>query len=192
MSKNLEIEVKAIINKEEYNALLKTYSRYKNYEQTNYYIDDKSLSIRKKKCGLRIREKCGDFELTLKYPFEDGKMEINQSISQKIFENCRDNNLFPAGEVSDYLTKELGIDINSLSMLGSLITFRCDIPYKTSLISIDRSLYNFREDFEIEVEDNSKEIAKKHLQEFLKKNGIEYRKSQGSKLKRFLDSLNLS
>lgn len=191
MSTNLEIETKCLLTKEEYGRLLSSINGLKTYIQTNYYIDDDSLSIHQQKCGLRIREKGDEFELTLKVPQDEGKLEINQQISNILFKkflNCRD---FPDGEVKQYLSEKLNIDVSKIYILGKLVTTRSDIGYRASLISIDKSSYNGKVDYEIEAENISLDTAKKDLKEFLNKNGIECRFSKKAKLKRFLQSLNL-
>ena len=190
MSTNLEIEFKSKLLEEEYNSLLLKYSNQKSYSQTNYYIDDKNRSIISKKCGLRIREKEGCFELTLKVPSNDGKIEINQQISNEIFKNLLNCNVFPNGEVKDFLTTNLKVKTDNLYVLGKLVTLRLDLNYKTSLISIDKSSYNSKIDYEIECEDTSITSAKNNLLDFLKENKIAYKQSSGNKLDRFLKTLN--
>lgn len=189
MSTNLEIEFKSVLSKEDYDKLIAHFDKGKIYSQNNYYIDDKDLNVVKKKCGLRIREKDKEFELTIKIPEHEGKMEINQQISAISFSKFQNEHIFPEGEVKDYLANELGIKIENLYILGNLITNRLDIKYKTALISIDESLYNNIADYELECEDKNMELARKHLSQFLAKYDIKYKKSHGGKLKRFLLSL---
>lgn len=190
MSTNLEIEFKSIITKEECDSLILKYLNQKPYSQTNYYIDDKNHSIISKKCGLRIREKEGDFELTLKVPSNDGKIEINQQISYKVFENLVNLNVFPEGEVKEYIINKLNLKVDEFYVLGKLTTLRLDLKYKTSLISIDKSSYNSIIDYEIECEDTSFNVARNNLLDFLKENKILYKESSGNKLDRFLKTLN--
>lgn len=188
MSRNVEIESKGELKESEY---LYLYNKYKDndfYLQINNYIDDDNLIIRQKKCGLRIREIKGRYELTLKVSLEVGKLEINQDIDEEIFAKYIDFNIFPDGEVKEYLIN-LGVDISKLHILGSLSTYRLDIKYKSSLISIDKSLYNGIIDYEIECEDKDEEISKNNIVSFLKENDIEYKKSKANKLKRFLATL---
>ena len=185
MGTNLEIEFKAELSKRDYDKLISKFSSTKIYSQTNYYIDSDDLVIRNKKCGLRIREKEGDFEMTLKVPQSEGKLEINQQITDKML-NCF---VFPDGEIKEYLCDQFNIKIESLHILGSLETKRLDLKYETSLVSIDKSTYNGIIDYEIEAEDSSMKLAKKNLLQFLKENGIVYKQSVGTKLKKFLDTL---
>ena len=189
MSTNLEIEAKATLSKLEYDKLIANFKSNKIYEQVNYYLDTKSFEIRNKKCGLRIRTKQGENELTIKAPKGDGKLEINQQISNISLQNLLEKDLFPNGEVSEFITKELSIKTSDLKVLGKLVTYRLDIEYKSSLISIDKSLYNGIEDYEIECEDESLINAQTNLKEFLKKYQIPYHENKRSKLGRFLESL---
>ena len=190
MSTNVEIEIKSKLTKQDYDKLVQTFSNQKSYSQINYYFDTKDKEISERNCGLRIREKNGRFELTLKIPNSEGKLEINQQISDKIAKSMLSNNMFIDGEVKHCLESFLGIKTSNISNLGLLETERIDLTYKTGLISIDKSTYNNITEYEIEIEDESEEKAEKHLKEFLSGFEIEYKKSPDTKLKRFLDSLN--
>lgn len=189
MSTNLEIESKASLLKEEYEQLINSFDATKVYEQINYYIDTALLDIVEAKCGLRIRQTGNNFELTLKIPSQDGKIEINQQISNILAQKCLEKDLFPAGEVAYYIESNLNLKKEQLHVLGKLVTYRLDIKFKTSLISIDKSMFNGFTDYEIECEDSSLENSLNNLQEFLNNHHIKYRKNKRSKLRRFLDTL---
>lgn len=190
MSTNLEIEAKATLSKEDYDKLISNFDASKIYRQINCYYDTKDRQIVKKKCGLRTRVINDKTELTLKIPEAVGKTEINQQISNKELQNLNKYNIFPYGEVKQFLESKLDLDLDCIKLLGFLITDRLDITYKNTLISIDKSEYNSIIDYEIECEAPSMDIAENSLKEFLTKYQIEYKKSAISKLKRFLDSLN--
>ena len=73
---HLEIEFKMLLKE---NIFKKILSDYKNqikdsYQQTNYYLFHPLLE--KKKYSLRIREKKGHYELTLKRPSTIGLNEL--------------------------------------------------------------------------------------------------------------------
>ena len=189
MSTNLEIESKASLRKEEYENLIASFDSSKIYEQINYYIDTALLDIRETKCGLRIRQVGDEFELTLKVPDGDGKLEINQQISNISVQKCLKDDLFPTGEVLDYIQANLGIKREQPHVLGKLVTNRLDVTYKSSLISIDKSMYNGFTDYEIECEDGSLESSLKNLKDFLAEHDVKYRENKRSKLRRFLETL---
>ena len=188
MSTNLEIEAKSMLTKEEYYKLAGSFLDLEAYVQNNYYLDTKDLKIDEQKCGLRIREKGGEFEITLKVPEGDGKLEITQQISPIIFQNLNKAGVFPPGEIAQFLTTKLDIKLDDLAILGNLLTKRLDVEYKSSLVSIDMSHYNGITDYEVECENKTMKKALRHLKSFLKKYGVEYKKSPGGKLKRFLDT----
>ena len=186
MPTNVEIEAKILIQDYEYERLIKSLN-IKTYSQNNYYFDNSDYSF-SKIYGLRIRYKNNKYELTLKEKLEEGKLETNQNINEDEFSICYKNNIFPNGEVKNKLEK-LNIDINSLKIIGSLMTIRGDIQYKTSLISIDKNIYNNLIDYEVEAEDKTLSEAIKNLQEFLKKFNIIGKLNKTNKLERFTNSL---
>ena len=102
---HLEIEFKMLLKE---NIFKKILSDYKNqikdsYQQTNYYLFHPLLE--KKKYSLRIREKKGHYELTLKRPSTIGlnelNIDINKEIKDAIFNHQHVNN-----EIFDILEKE--------------------------------------------------------------------------------------
>jgi uncharacterized protein YjbK len=187
MSQNLEIEAKSMLDESNYLKLIK--GNEKNcYIQINYYIDTMNFDAHEKKLGLRIRLKDGKYELTLKIRQKEGKLEINQDISKIDYLTFKESNVFPNGEVKEVLKKQK-INIDELHIFTELKTTRLDVKYKTSLISIDKSEFSGIVDYEIECEDNSIEVAKANLIEYLNKNEVPYNENFVSKLRRARDSL---
>lgn len=186
MPKNIEFEAKALLKKSDYENLINNYLE-DTYVQTNYYIDYSDLSL-SKRFGIRIREKNKTFELTIKIKNKDNNLEINQNISKNQFNNFKENNIFPKGEVFDKLI-DLNVNISLLKIFGSITTSRKDIKFKNCLISIDKSEYNNVMDYEIECESSSLENASKALMEFLNENGIEFEFNTITKLQRLLNSI---
>lgn len=185
MSKNLEIEAKAMLDEKSYHLLV---NRLKTYKQINYYLDNTFKEIRNNSnIGLRIRYKNNEYELTLKVDLDEGKMEYNHILSTADFIAFKENGLLPDCEVTKML-KSLNVRF-PLHILGEMITYRSDLNYKTSLISIDKSEYNSNVDYEIECEDTSMEIARQNLEEFLNKNHIEFKANVVSKYKRFIKTI---
>ena len=187
MSKNIEIEVKSLIDEKSYLSLIKG-KEDKCYVQYNYYIDTPSFSLHEQKIGLRIRYKNNTYELTLKLRLNEGKLEINQDINERDFNSFRNDSVFPNGEVKTKL-EELGFNVNQLRIFVLLKTTRLDVNYKTSLISIDKSEFNGITDYEVECEDSSMQSAKKNLIDYLKENEVPYQENFVSKLRRAKDSL---
>lgn len=184
MSTIIEIESKAMLDEYNYNKLTKGLTIYK---QENYYIDDESISHHKF-FGLRIRIKNNKYELTLKLNNGDSKIEINQDIKNEDFIKLKENKIFPQGEVKNHL-ETIGINVKTLKIFGLLITYRTDIKYKTSLISIDKNLYLGHVDYEIECEDMDIKTSVENLKEFLNKNMINYSPNHVSKLERVIKAI---
>lgn len=183
---NLEIETKALINEKQYKQILSSCNQ-KSYTQINYYIDNKDFSL-SKHYGLRIRFKYGKYELTLKINAREGKMEINQDISEDEFINYKNNHIFPHGEVEEKI-KELNIDLGSLFIFGEMTTTRTDISYNDSLISIDKSSYLNKVDYEVECESNSLIKATNDLKLFLKEKDVDFKANHLTKLARLISTI---
>ena len=76
--KQLEIELKTLLKKDDYNHLKKQFAHISPIHQKNYYIDTPDFQLREKKVAMRIRALSDCAELTLKVPQTIGNMEYNQ------------------------------------------------------------------------------------------------------------------
>ncbi len=159
MANAIEIEAKALVSQADYKKLAKKFSAYPRYTQTNYYIDSESRILVKDDIALRIRQKGERYELTLKTPLSEGRLEKNTVISEADFVAYRDHGTFPKGDISRFLTM-LGFNISELRILTSLTTDRIDVEYKGGLLSIDRNTYSGETDYEVELEYNNMDGAK--------------------------------
>lgn len=176
MSKNIEIEIRANLTKEEYELIVHHFSNLTSYSQINYYIDDSKFSFSNNNHGLRIREKEGKFELTLKNKINDNYLEINQKITEKDKENLRKPGYFPRGEIYDFLVNELSINPLNLYIICELKTTRLDIEYKGTTISLDKNEYLGEIDYDIECEANKNSDVKDTLIKFLSSFNIQLKK----------------
>ena len=81
---HLEIEFKMLLKENIFKKILFDYKNQikDSYQQTNYYLFHPLLE--KKKYSLRIREKKGHYELTLKRPSTIGLNELNIDINKEI------------------------------------------------------------------------------------------------------------
>ena len=168
---HLEIEFKMLLKE---NIFKKILSDYKNqikdsYQQTNYYLFHPLLE--KKKYSLRIREKKGHYELTLKRPSTIGlnelNIDINKEIKDAIFNHQHINN-----EIFDILEKE-NIYIKDLTCGYYLKTTRHDI------------IHDYEIEFEVEDYDQGLQTFKKIIQPY----HLEYKQNCLSKIKRMLETL---
>ena len=173
MSNAIEIEAKVLLNQEDYRKIVKLFPNAARYQQVNYYIDSDDRALAKAGIALRIREKNGQFELTLKTPLSQGLLEKNVPISMNEFCALRDENEFPKNDLKRFLTM-LDFNVADLKILTSLTTERIDVEYRGGLLSMDRNTYSGKVDYEIEFEFNNMEDAEKILGELLETNGISY------------------
>lgn len=188
MSNAIEIEAKALVSQDEYRKLTHFFRGNRRYMQTNYYIDSEDRALSKNGIALRIREKAGVYELTLKTPLSEGLLEKNTLISIEDFATLRDFGEFPKGDTARFLTM-LDFDVQSLKILTSLSTERIDVDYEGGLLSIDRNVYSGKVDYEIEFEYNSLEKAKEILSKLLSDNEIECHFNEISKIQRAMKAI---
>ncbi len=188
MSNAIEIEAKALIGEADYEKLRKIYKDHPSYTQTNYYIDDDSFLLRREGFALRVREKEGLYEMTLKTPLSQGLLEKNCPWSKATFDSFSKDGIFPEGDIKRFLTM-LDIDVASLKIKTSLTTCRIDVPYLNGKLSIDKNEYSGRVDYEVELEFNNMRDAESNLKDLLEKNGIKYSLSRKTKVERALDAI---
>ena len=191
MGSNIEIEAKVLINKDEYNKVIEHLhlDAYRRIKQTNYYIDTDNRDIKNNGYALRVREKNQEFELTLKTPLSEGLLEKNESISWRVFEDLRDNKVFPDGGIKKFLAI-LEIDTNELKIITSLTTERIEIEYKNNLLAVDKNTYGNNVDYEVEVESTSMSGAEETLKSILEECEIkDFSFNKKSKQSRALSAL---
>ncbi|WP_289687119.1 CYTH domain-containing protein [Staphylococcus nepalensis] len=152
MSTNNEIEFKQLLSKANYQDI---YDKYfldeKAFSQTNYYIDTLNFDLKSHQSALRIRVKNNAYEMTLKVPAEIGLLEYNfeTNIEPKLNEQIESQDL--PEDILDQLLN-MGIDIDSLIILGDLTTERIEKEIDGNLLVLDKNRYLGFEDFELEYE----------------------------------------
>ena len=186
MSTNLEIEVKSKLSKEDYEKILSSFDRPRFQYQTNFYIDNSKFELSDENLGLRIRQEKDFVELTMKVPSEEGRLEINQKLSPKEFENFLFNNDFPNGEIIKYLREFYPRIAGDFSIFGTLHNQRITLELEDAEIALDHFTYFDKEEYEIECESYSIENAEKVLKDYLKNIGIKYQKNTSTKLERVI------
>ena len=169
MSRQIEKETRAMISHEEYVSICSDifkqnpYAQYVNY--TNYYFDTEDFELTNNHKMVRIRNKGRDFELTFKSKGDDGDLEINQDISNRLAYKYINEGSIPHGEVYNAVALT-GLSPRKLKVIISLYSRRIDVKYDDYLLVIDMNRYDDVEDFNIEIESD---ISVKHAQEVLKK-----------------------
>jgi uncharacterized protein YjbK len=188
MAQEIEIEFKNLLTEKEYRRVYH-YLPFKSVElmeQTNYYFETEDFKLKQKGAALRIRHKNGKCTLTLKEPHKEGLLETHDALTAEEANLWILNKMMKKTHVSKQL-QGLGISIDSLRYLGSLTTRRKEIEYEGTTVVLDHSLYYDQEDYELEVEANSKEDGKKVIKEILEACNIPERKTD-NKIKRFYNA----
>ena len=187
MSQNIEIEFKNMLTKEEFNQL-KSHFQVKSSDfikQENHYFDTLNFALKEKGCALRIREKKGRFEMTLKQPHPEGLLETNQILSDE-----QANVLLNGGQIMDGIVKAqittLNVNTDDIQYFGSLITDRVEFPYLEGLLVLDFSSYLNVQDYEVEYEVSNRDIGESTFLNLLSKLNIPIRKSK-NKVRRFYE-----
>ncbi|WP_071393922.1 CYTH domain-containing protein [Bacillus tuaregi] len=189
MSQNIEIEFKNMLEKEEFEYLMAEFQLTPAdfFKQENHYFDTRSFSLKQKGCALRIREKQGQFEMTLKEPHPDGLLETNERLTKEEAHRLLQNGQIEAGIITTQLSK-LGINIKDLHYFGTLMTERAEVPYKGGLLVLDSSSYLTVKDYEVEYEVTNRNTGKAIFLQLLREQKIPIRKTE-NKIKRFYDEL---
>jgi len=187
MSKNIEIEAKSLLTKKEYEKIISSFEHPRFKYQTNFYIDNKKFELSEKNLGLRIRKEKDLLELTMKENNDVGRLEINQRLSPNEFENFLLNNVFPKGEIIEYLHENYPEIAGDFTIFGTLNNQRLTVDLDDGELAIDHMSYFDHDDYEIECESSSMENAVKVLKEYLKTFGIRYKKNAVNKVQRVLN-----
>jgi uncharacterized protein YjbK len=185
MSNAIEIEAKALVKEGDYKKLVARFKGNRSYTQTNYYIDNDEGLLRKEGVALRIREKEGLYEMTLKTPLSEGLLEKNCSWTKERFDAFMKKGVFPEGDIKRFLTM-LDIDVTTLKVLATLTTKRIDIDYEGGKLSLDENHYSGQVDYEIELEHNSMVDATKYLKGLFEEEKIPFELNAKTKVSRAL------
>lgn len=191
MATNIEIEAKVLINEDDYNRVLKFYKKeeLQKVTQLNYYIDTDDLLLKQFGIGLRVRQK-DFFVLNMKAPLQEGLLEKKESISEKEFDNFKNNGVFPNGSIKNLLLM-FGVDITKLKIQTTLKTERIVIENFSDdeVFAIDKNYYNGLIDYELELEGTSLERAKSSLKEKCEELNIDFVENAKSKQVRAMETI---
>ena len=185
--KHLEIEMKTLLNKDEYQILQEHFSGVTPITQKNYYLDTPDFYLRQHKIAMRIRTFDTSAELTIKIPQKVGNMEYNQALTLEEAKNCLDECKLPEGMILEELTSR-GLSTSGWVVLGRLTTIRYEKETAIGLMALDQSHYFDIVDYELELEVENGDQGSLDFKKFLQANDIHYKKAP-SKLVRFIENM---
>ncbi|WP_249870111.1 CYTH domain-containing protein [Oceanobacillus saliphilus] len=188
MTQEIEIEYKNLLTKEEYERLLHSLPfPEEGKKQINHYFETEDFALKRFGCALRIREKDGKFQLTLKEPHPEGLLETHDWLTDQEAKSWLEGNIIPKEHTEKQLLKK-NMQLEKLQYCGNLTTLRREIAYHDVLLVLDYSTYLEMEDYEFELEATSKESGIRIFQQVLEQHAIE-KKNTPNKIERFFHSI---
>jgi uncharacterized protein YjbK len=189
-NQELEQEAKGLLTEQQYVLLLShfTLERDSAKKQKNSYFDTLDWKLDSRNMMLRVREKKGEFELTLKEEAVGGdRIETNhRPLTHEQGIELRQSGVLPESKIQERM-EELNI-LPPFMYQGDLITHRIEIPYRGCKLALDSNLYLDQRDFEIEMEkEEANADEKKALAILLQELNIPYVLAL-SKAKRFFNA----
>ena len=186
MAINHEIEFKQLLTPSQYNAIKTHYFADDTpFTQTNHYFDTTDMTLKQHHAALRIREKDGQFEMTLKVPADVGLLEYNEivALNPNTLETLHVDDLPQAIRKA---INALDDNITTFHLLGALSTARIEKNIDDNLLVLDHSTYLDTEDFELEFEVVNAETGFEAFQHILRQFDIESNKPD-NKVARFFN-----
>lgn len=152
----IENEFKVMLNKNQYEKLVKSHKWDKEISQTNHYFDTDDLSLFARHITCRVREISGEFFLQLKLPtgvnFSRVELEKKLDFLPEIID----------GKTLETLAEN--VDFPDVKRLGALSTKRLVKRFDGAEIDLDESRYFGKTDYEIEIEFTDENTARELLE----------------------------
>ncbi|NCU32906.1 MAG: CYTH domain-containing protein [Candidatus Moranbacteria bacterium] len=180
MTKNIEIEFKTIVTKEQYENILNQFGLRDNiFKQINYYFDTDDYALNQNQIVLRIRKKHDHYyKVTLKSQSEKGAYENHVLLSKAQAEDMIEHG---------FHTKDFFEPLDYHVMFKvSLDNYRVSTPYQDGVLFLDCCHYCNTIDYEIEYEVNDYDQGYQVFQSFLKDHSIEYRPTKRKSERAFM------
>jgi uncharacterized protein YjbK len=186
----LEIECKNLLTKDEYDRLISGLSltAITPKHQINHYFETADFQLKQTGSALRIREKNGQYVLTLKEPHGDGLLETHEPLTEEEAHQLIAND----GKIKPSIAtriRALGVPVEALVFGGTLETNRIEVSQDDVLVVLDESHYLGHVDYELEIEGPSRKITEARLHALLECFSIT-KKDTPNKIARFYKALN--
>lgn len=187
MTQEIEIEFKNLLTEEEFKQLLDHLPfPKKGKKQVNHYFETKDFQLASHHSALRIREKNGTYQLTLKEPHEEGLLETHDQLTKEEAESWMQGKIIFKPHTAKQL-KAIGISPKDLVYYGKLATVRRETTYRDVFIVLDYSTYNNTEDYELELEADERSKGENIFHSILKQFNIPKRNTP-NKIQRFFST----
>ncbi|MFP7479698.1 CYTH domain-containing protein [Terribacillus saccharophilus] len=189
MPQEIEIEFKNLLTEAEFRKLYKAFdmANAPEIQQVNHYFETNDFQLKQHGAALRIREKNGKYQSTLKQPQGDGLLETHDYLTEQEANSWLQGHITLGPEINKQL-QEMGIAAADLTYGGSLETIRREKSYNDTIIVLDKSNYGDITDYELELEAQSFAHGERVFHTVLTENGIAKCETP-NKIERFYDSL---
>lgn len=172
MKQEIEIEYKVLLSEDKFNQILYSLNFPAiPFTQTNYYFETPDLKLKEVNSALRIRKKNSDYIVTLKEAHPEGILETHDKILVEDFNNAIDKNELSAPNCAKQLQKK-NVSLNKIEYIGSLTTERYEFTEDGLIYVLDKSFYNDKIDYELEIEAPSQVIGVKIFNELISRFNI--------------------
>lgn len=179
MNKNIEKELKVLVDKKQFTLLCKQYEPLTFIKQINQYYDTNDDAIKKKKGAMRIRTKQGKHIFTLKIQEGKNLLEFECEVKENSLKALNNKEIISLLE--SYQIRP------PFKQTVSLTTHRAVLESEDAQLCFDENFYNQQTDYEIEYEYKKEHDGVKVFNEILSKVNVTYVKNCSSKITRAMN-----
>lgn len=162
----IENEFKVMLTAEQYTKLYSMYGWDREHTQKNYYFDTPQLSLVQRHITCRVRLLEGVYYLQMKLPngAAYSRIELEQTLGDAL----------PYTLSAEQLNALTGrTDMPDVGLIGELSTLRSIKHIDGAELDLDRSVYFGKTDYELEIEFNDEQWARKLLSRLKEQLSIE-------------------
>lgn len=178
MAKNIEIEFKNILSREEYQRLFDalSFENQSPLKQRNIYFDTADGKLKNQMIGLRTRITDHYVHVTMKQPVANHqKLETTDKLTlDEGADIVASGKIDKAPEIEQVL-QSLGVNLADLVVTGQFQTTRYETIIEGNTIVLDHCNFAHFEDYELEVESTEVENGRQFFADFLQKFQINQR-----------------
>ena len=173
--REIEIEFKNLLTKDQYASLFKKYD-LKNSEEIinkNFYYDDADESFKKIGAALRIRYTNKKTEMTLKVKGETQNVEINVPLDERYPKEPTVLPILPNEIIAEL--ERMNVKIKTPMLIQKIETLRHEITLDEGLLLVldETTFINDVVDYELEFETKDYETGLIAFEKLLEKNNID-------------------
>ena len=172
--REIEIEFKNLLTKDQYDALYKKYNLNNSEEiiNKNFYYDDADESFKNIGAALRIRYTNKKIEMTLKIKGETQNVEINVPLDERYPKEPTVLPILPNGIISEL--ERMNVKIKTPILIQKIETLRHEVTLKAGLLVFDKTTFiNDIVDYELEFETKDYESGLAAFEKLLEENNID-------------------